>query len=130
MADLSEQLSAILQNPEAQQNIKNLLSSLSQNPPPQNQPPSSPPFDLSSFFDQNRPKEPKSQIPDIDINMLMKLQNVFSKMSCDDRNINLLMALRPHLKDPKKIDSAINILRLMSVLPALEESGLFGGGLN
>lgn len=130
MPDLSEQLSAILQNPQAQQNIKNLLSSLSQDTPPQNQPSTSPPFDLSSFFDQNRPKEPKLQVPDIDINMLMKLQNVFSKMSCDDRNINLLMALRPHLKDPKKIDNAINILRLMSVLPALEESGLFGGGLN
>lgn len=130
MPDLSEQLSAILQNPQAQQNIKNLLSSLSQDTPPQNQPSTSPPFDLSSFFDQNRPKEPKPQVPDIDINMLMKLQNVFSKMSCDDRNINLLMALRPHLKDPKKIDNAINILRLMSVLPALEESGLFGGGLN
>ena len=27
MPDLSEQLSAILQNPEAQQNIRNLLSS-------------------------------------------------------------------------------------------------------
>ena len=49
-------------------------------------------------------------------------------MSCDDRNINLLTALRPLLKNPEKVDGAINILRIMSVLPALEESGIFGGG--
>lgn len=128
MPDLSEQLSAILQNPDAQQNIMNLLSSIKQNSPPENQ--NSPPqFDLSSLFHQDPPKPPEQNIPNIDINMLMKLQEIFSKMSCDDRNINLLLALRPHLKDPHKIDGAINILRLMSVLPALEESGIFGGGI-
>lgn len=128
MPDLSEQLSAILQNPDAQQNIMNLLSSIGQNSPPENQN-SSPQFDISSLFHQIPPKTAEPNIPNIDINMLMKLQEIFSKMSCDDRNINLLLALRPHLKDPHKIDGAINILRLMSVLPALEESGIFGGGI-
>ncbi len=128
MPDLSEQLSAILQNPEAQQNIRNLLSSLQQSEPPQNPVNSSPPFDLSSIFGQNQPQNPEPPMPNIDINMLMKLQGIFSKMSCDDRNVNLLMALRPHLKNPQKVDGAINILRMMSVLPALEESGIFGGG--
>ncbi|MBE6893673.1 MAG: hypothetical protein E7482_06655 [Ruminococcaceae bacterium] len=127
MPDLSEQLSAILQNPEAQKNIQNLLSSLGQNQP-QNSENSAPPFDLSSLFGQNQQKAPEPQIPDFDIKMLMKLQGIFSKMSCDDRNINLLTALRPLLKNPEKVDGAINILRIMSVLPALEESGIFGGG--
>ena len=127
MPDLSEQLSAILQNPEAQKNIQNLLSSLQQNSEPtQNQ--SAPPFDFSSFLGQSQPQNQPSPLPDIDINMLMKLQGIFSKMSCDDNNINLLRALRPHLKNPQKVDGAINILRLMSVLPALEQSGIFGGG--
>ena len=129
MPDLSEQLSAILQNPEAQQNIRAMLSSLqggTNSPPEQN---STPAFDFSSLFGQNQPHQnPAPQIPEIDINMLMKLQGIFSKMSCDDRNINLLSALKPHLKNPKKVDGAINILRLMSVLPALSESGIFGGG--
>ena len=127
MPDLSEQLSAILQNPEAQKNIQNLLSSLGQNQP-QNSENSAPPFDLSSLFGQNQQKAPEPQIPDFDIKTLMKLQGIFSKMSCDDRNINLLTALRPLLKNPEKVDGAINILRIMSVLPALEESGIFGGG--
>ncbi len=130
MPDLSEQLSAILQNPEAQQNIRNLLSSFQQNNsrPPENRNSSALPFDFSSLFEQNPPQNQNSPVPNIDINMLMKLQEIFSKMSCDDRNVNLLMALRPHLKDPHKVDGAINILRLMSILPALEESGIFGGG--
>ncbi len=131
MPDLSEQLSAILQNPEAQRNIQNMLSSLQQNSEPsQNQNSGAPPFDFSSLFNQNQPMPSESSAPNIDINMIMKLQGIFSKMSCDDRNINLLSALKPHLKNPGKIDGAINILRLMSILPALEESGIFGGGRN
>ena len=129
MPDLSEQLSAILQNPEAQRNIQNLLSSLQggENPP---QNPGNGGFDLSSLLQQQAPP-PKQENPfsGMDISMLMKMQSIFSKMSCDDQNVNLLRALRPHLREPQKIDNAINILRLMSVLPALEESGIFGGGL-
>ena len=127
MPDLSEQLSAILQNPEAQRNIQNLLSSLQQNNEPHSESSSSP-FDLSSLFGQNTQKPAEPPVPNIDMSMLMKLQGIFSKMSCDDRNINLLAALKPHLKNPGKVDGAINILRLMSVLPALEEIGIFGGG--
>lgn len=134
MPDLSEQLSAILNNPEAQQNIMAMLSSLQQGDSvPQSSPQQNPgggmPFDLSSLFQQAPPPQnPEPAMPGFDINMLMKLQNIFSKMSCDDNNINLLRALRPHLREPKKVDDAINILRLMSVLPALSESGIFGGG--
>ena len=129
MPDLSEQLSAILQNPEAQRNIRNMLSSLQKNteqkPPPENLP-----FDLSALFG-SAPSPPKNEepLPNIDIGMIMKLQSIFSKMSCDDHNVNLLKALRPHLQKPEKVDDAINILRLMSVLPALGEAGIFGGNL-
>lgn len=130
MPDLSEQLSAILQNPEAQRNIQNMLASLQQNSEPsKNQNLSAPSFDFSSLFNQSQPSA-EPNLPNIDINMLMKLQGIFSKMNCEDSNVNLLRALRPHLKNPQKVDGAINILRLMSVLPALEECGIFGGGNN
>ena len=130
MPDLSEQLSAILQNPEAQRNIQNLLSSLQSNEnPPQNKTSGGFPFDLSEMLkNQTPPPETEKPFSGIDINMILKLKDIFSKMSCDDHNVNLLKALRPHLREPQKIDNAINILRLISVLPALEESGIFGGG--
>lgn len=132
MPDLGEQLSQILNNPEARRNIENLMSQLQSGsgpaPPPAQQEP--PPFDFSSLFGQNAPAPPQQSenpLAGIDIGMMMKLQSIFSKMNCDDQNVNLLRALRPHLRRPEKIDEAINILRLMSILPALGEAGIFGG---
>ena len=130
MPDLSEQLSAILQNPEAQKNIQNMLASLQQNSEPsKNQNFPAPSFDFSSLFNHNQPAA-EPNLSNVDMSMLMKLQGIFSKMNCEDSNVNLLRALRPHLKNPQKVDGAINILRLRSVLPALEEYGIFGGGHN
>ena len=129
MPDLSEQLSAILQNPEAQRNIQNMLASLQQNSEPPKNRNSPAPFDFSSVFNQSQPSA-EPNLSNVDMSMLMKLQGIFSKMNCEDSNVNLLRALRPHLKNPQKVDGAINILRLMSVLPALEECGIFGGGHN
>ncbi len=131
MPDLNEQLSAILQNPEAQRNIQNLLSSLQGNSGSE-PPPEKPSFDLSSLFGSAPAPPIKNDEPfsNIDMGMLLKLQGIFSKMSCDDHNVNLLKALRPHLHKPEKVDEAINILRLMSILPALGEAGIFGGNFH
>lgn len=141
MPDLSEQLSSILQNPQAQDNIRQLMGMLgqpaqnAQSPPcaaantppapPQNQPP----LDLSALLGKlSQPPSPSPEQPAFDINTLLKIQQIFSKMNCDDKNICLIRALRPYLKDPKKADDAINILRLLSVLPALRDCGIFGRG--
>lgn len=141
MPDLSEQLSSILQNPQAQDSIRQLMGMLgqpaqnAQSPPcaaantppapPQNQPP----LDLSALLGKlSQPPSPSPEQPAFDINTLLKIQQVFSKMNCDDKNICLIRALRPYLKDPKKADDAINILRLLSVLPALRDCGIFGRG--
>lgn len=141
MPDLSEQLSSILQNPQAQDSIRQLMGILgqpaqnAQSPPcaaantppapPQNQPP----LDLSALLGKlSQPPSPSPEQPAFDINTLLKIQQIFSKMNCDDKNICLIRALRPYLKDPKKADDAINILRLLSVLPALRDCGIFGRG--
>ena len=141
MPDLSEQLSSILQNPQAQDSIRQLMGMLgqpaqnAQSPPcaaantppapPQNQPP----LDLSALLGKlSQPPSPSPEQPAFDINTLLKIQQIFSKMNCDDKNICLIRALRPYLKDPKKADDAINILRLLSVLPALRNCGIFGRG--
>ena len=141
MPDLSEQLSSILQNPQAQDSIRQLMGMLgqpaqnAQSPPcaaantppapPQNQPP----LDLSALLGKlSQPPSPSPAQPAVDINTLLKIQQIFSKMNCDDKNICLIRALRPYLKDPKKADDAINILRLLSVLPALRDCGIFGRG--
>lgn len=45
----------------------------------------------------------------------------------DDENTALLKALRPYLHGDreKRLDDAIQILRIMKVLPLIQEKGLF-----
>lgn len=65
----------------------------------------------------------------IDINMIMKLQGIMSTMNQENQNTNLLKALKPHFKEKRqsKIDNAIRIMQLISVWPALKDSGILGG---
>lgn len=128
MPDIGEQLSAILQNPEAQKNIRALLSSMQpQQPPPQNENPLQNILaGLQGGLSPPQPEPPPS-FGGIDINTLMKMQQIFSHMECDDKGVCLLKALKPYLHDPQKVDGAIQMLQLMSVLPALSECGIFGG---
>ena len=67
--------------------------------------------------------------PNIDMGMILKLQQIFSKMNVNDKNSQLLLALKPHFgaRRQAKVDQAISLMRLFSMLPALRESGIFAG---
>ncbi len=62
----------------------------------------------------------------INIDMFMKIGEIMSKMSEQDKNTELLLALKPHLRDENqaKIDTAVKLFRLISLLPYLKDSGL------
>ncbi len=72
------------------------------------------------------PKQQNDGLP-FDPAMLMKFKDAFQIMNKDDPRIDLLLALKPNLSDPrqKKVDEAIRILRLLSLLPLLRDSGIF-----
>lgn len=61
--------------------------------------------------------------------MLMQVQKIVSSMNMEDNNTRLLQALKPHFSDSRqqKIDKAIRMLQLFSLLPMIQESGLLGG---
>ncbi len=63
---------------------------------------------------------------DIDPEMLLKLFDIVSKMSENDKNTALLTALRPHLREENrlKLDRAARLMKLMSIIPLLRESGI------
>ncbi len=65
--------------------------------------------------------------PSLDLNTLMLMQRAISALNQDDRNTELLRALRPHFSDEraKKVDDAIRILQLIRLLPLVKELGLF-----
>lgn len=61
-----------------------------------------------------------------DLGALMKLGQVLQGTMKNDKNLDLLLALRPLLRPETqgKLDRIIRIYRLMAVYPALKQSGL------
>ncbi len=68
----------------------------------------------------------ESLFGDIDLDTVMKLIDAFSRLNSSDKNTELLLALKPHLRSENqaKVDQAIRLMKLMSVLMLLRESGL------
>jgi hypothetical protein len=62
-----------------------------------------------------------------DPSMIMKLKDAFLLMNKDDPRVDLLLALKPNLSETRqvKIDEAIRILRLLSLMPLLRDNGIF-----
>ena len=86
-------------------------------------------MDFSQLL-QSKPVQ-ATQAGGLDIAKLMKIQSIMQSASKPDKNIQLLLALRPLLKEENqaKIDRLIKIFKLFAVYPALKESGLLGGDL-
>jgi len=70
-------------------------------------------FDFGSFFEK------------IDIDMLLKIGELFAVFNRPDKNAELLRALKPLMRDEnkEKIDTAIKIMRIVALWPFLRESG-------
>lgn len=64
----------------------------------------------------------------LDPEMLMKMLALFETLNQPDDNERFLLALKPLLREENraKIDSAIRLMKLFSLLPLLKDSGIFG----
>ena len=84
---------------------------------------------LNSLNSQNQPQSPMTSLPNVDLNMIVKIQQLLSNMNANDKNSQLLLALKPHFGQRRqaKVDQAISLMRLFAVLPMIKESGLFSG---
>ncbi len=65
----------------------------------------------------------------IDPEMMLKFGNIFKEMNKNDKNTELLKALKPHLREENqhKVDNAMKIARLISMFPHIKKSGMFEG---
>ncbi len=61
-----------------------------------------------------------------DISSIMKITELMGTFSQNDKNTDLLLALKPHLKEERqqKVDKAIKLLKLMAVWNIAKETGL------
>ena len=138
MDDLASKLNQILNSEEGRSKLQTLASMLASSGSDSDQNSGSAP-DLSSLFgggngqNSGDTAEQKSENPlgNLDINMLLKLQQAMSTLHTEDKNTELLRALKPHFsaERAKKVDDAIRIMHLIKLLPVIKDSGLFGGDL-
>lgn len=63
----------------------------------------------------------------LDPEMLLKMLSLFETLNQPDDNERFLLALKPLLREENrpKIDSALRLIKLFSLLPILRDSGLF-----
>ncbi len=117
MDDISKAIGDILGSEEGRKNLQSVASMLG--------------MELPENIVQGAQKAPSASppgSPGLDPKALMQISQLMQRMNGDDDNTRLLKALRPHIHDQKKLDDAIRILQLLSLLPALKEYGIFGGG--
>lgn len=61
-----------------------------------------------------------------DMGMMLKISSLAGAMNTQDKNTELLMALRPHLSynSQQRLDKAVKLLKLIAVYEAAKESGM------
>ncbi len=110
MDDISSRISQILNSPDGMDTLKSMAS---------------------AFLGNNEPTteqddEQSLGISPEQIKTFIGLSNALKKVNTDNSTTKLLYALRPHLGNEKreKIDKAIKFMKIMSLMPVIQESGL------
>jgi hypothetical protein len=107
MDDLSGKINELFSNPESMEMIKNLMGMLGGN------------------GGENREEEKKPPQDDFpfDPSVILKIKKAFDLMKKDDPRVTFLLALKPNLSEErcKKVDEAIHLLKLINLLPLLQE---------
>lgn len=71
---------------------------------------------------------PEGLFGNLDPEMLIRMLGLFETLNQPDDNERFLLALKPLLRSENqaKIDSALRLMKLFTVLPMLKDSGIFG----
>lgn len=133
MEDLAAKLSELLESPDGLETVKSLAGALLNNQSGGKDGADESPLEklgagggldalggldsLGGLFSSISPNE---------LQAMIKVGNALKSNQQDDRS-RLLLALKPHLSTQRqgRVDQAVKILRLISVLPIISEQGLF-----
>ena len=137
MQDLMSKLQSVLGDEQSMKQLSEIASALSSETPEQASAGNSQP-DFAQLLKSLNLEQPQQTAQPaapagngLDVSKLLALQTIMQQANRQDKNVDLLLALRPLLKEENqaKIDRLIKIFRLFAVYPALKESGLLGGDL-
>lgn len=121
MDDLAQKLTELLDSPEGLEKMKGmaemLLGSAGPAPAPAEPPPKAAAPAVTPF----------SGLAPNELQTMMRMAKAFQSIPKEDSRTNLLLALKPHLSEPRqaKVDEAIKLLKVVSIMPILREQGLF-----
>lgn len=129
MEDMQEKISNLLNDPEGMEKIKNMANALfgdnaiDEKPKQVHNNIKTPSFlqGLATPSDAGN-----DMFKDIDIGAIMRVMSAVKNTKNDSRT-SLLLALKPHLSPDRsqRVDSAVKILKIISILPILKEQGIF-----
>ena len=136
MDDMSQMINSFLSDPNSMDKIKGIMGMLGIDPEggPPNGPASPDPPRAQNPANTAGPMEPPANAgpPDtgnlpFDPAMMLRMKKAFDLMRQDDPRISLLLALKPNLSEPrrKRVDEAIHLMRLINLIPLLQEGNLF-----
>ncbi len=81
----------------------------------------------SNSSDAHTASSKEDNSPNFDINMLLKMKSIMDKMqgSKNDPRSNLLLSLKPYLKESRKskLDQYVQLLNMTKVMEAFSENG-------
>lgn len=140
MSDMIKNLSSMLNGKEMPEDIKNIISNItSNNSNHNNTTNNSNPHtdnyssnnqhddDISSDFRSNNSSFNEKSTPDIDIGMILKMKQIMDSMKSnkDDPRANLLLSLKPYLKNSRqeKVDQYIKLFNMSKVFEVINPLG-------
>lgn len=131
-----ESIQKIMSDPESVKQLSQLAQSLGisddvsqPTPTPQNPSPSGGNDDFMKLFQNISPPPNKNPQNQMDISKLVEFTRILETASKNDKNTDLILALKPHLRNEtqQKADRLIKIFKLLSVYPLIKDSGILGG---
>ena len=116
MEDLNEKLTRLLSSPEGMEKIQSMMSALGGALPQEEAPPP--------------PPMPPPAAGGIDMAALSKVLPLLGQMNQENEDTRLLAALRPYLHGQRaeRLEESMRLLRLMKLLPLLQEGVVKNGG--
>lgn len=122
MEDIFQKLNSIISDKETADNLKNIINNFNTSSTNSSQA-----SDDEKKYQNSSESNSSSDIPNFDINTILKLKNLMDKFnsSQNDSRANLLLALKPYLADSKKekIDLYIRFLKILNVVEAIDLNG-------
>lgn len=125
MSNLMNQFNQLLKNNDIPSDLKNIVDNLKNSSNSNN-------FDNAnqdnSTSDSNNNSNESSTSPDIDINTILKMKQIMDSMNSnkDDPRTNLLLSLKPYLKESRK-QKVDQYIKLFGIGKAFETFSALGG---